>query len=61
MRLVIRPEFNVEEVQTWINYIIEVYGDEKAYRPGAKWYTYKDCLMPLNILYHGPLKDMYRY
>lgn len=54
-----KTEMNVKEVQTWINYIIEIYGDEKAYQPGAKWYTYKDCLMPLNILYHGPLKDMY--
>lgn len=55
-----KTEMNVEEVQTWINCILDTYGNEKAYQPGAKWYTYKDCLMPLNILYHGPLKDMYK-
>lgn len=54
-----KVEYNVEEVQTWIHCILENFGDEKAYQPGAKWYTYKDCLMPLNILYHGPLKNMY--
>lgn len=54
-----KTELNVEEVQSWINCILDTCGNEKAYQPGAKWYTYKDCLMPLNILYHGPLKDMY--
>jgi hypothetical protein len=54
-----KTEMNVEEVQSWIHCILDSYGNEKAYQPGAKWYTYKDCLMPLNILYHGPLKDMY--
>ena len=55
-----KTELNVEEVQTWINCILDSCGNDKAYQPGAKWYTYKDCLMPLNILYHGPLKDMYK-
>lgn len=55
-----KTEFNVNEVQDWINDIIANYGDVLAYQSGAKWYTYKDCLMPLNILYHGPLKDMYK-
>lgn len=54
-----KVEYNVEEVQTWIHCILDSFGNEKAYQPGAKWYTYKDCLMPLNILYHGPLKYMY--
>lgn len=54
-----KTELNVEEVQSWINCILDTCGNDKAYQPGAKWYTYKDCLMPLNILYHGPLKDMY--
>lgn len=55
-----KTELNVEEVQSWINCILDSCGNDKAYQPGAKWYTYKDCLMPLNILYHGPLKDMYK-
>ena len=54
-----KVEYNVEEVQTWIHCILDTFGNEKAYQPGAKWYTYKDCLMPLNILYYGPLKYMY--
>lgn len=54
-----KTELNVSEVQSWISCIIDAYGNDNAYQSGAKWYTYKDCLMPLNILYYGPLKDMY--
>lgn len=54
-----KTELNVEEVQSWIYCILDTHANEKAYQSGAKWYTYKDCLMPLNILYNGPLKDMY--
>lgn len=54
-----KTEMNVEEVQTWTNLILENYGDTLAYCTGEQRYDIKDCLMPMNVLYHGPLKDMY--
>lgn len=56
-----KSEFNIDQVQAWVQCILDAWGEHDAYFNNLrdKYYKIKDVLMPLNILYYGPLKDMY--
>ena len=50
-----KSEFSVVEVMSWVDYLIEEFGDKPAYAH----YTIKDVLMQMELMYNGPLGEMY--
>lgn len=48
-------EYEILKVMTWVDEILEKYGNEIAYGN----YKIKDVLMRMDLLYYGKLKDMY--
>lgn len=55
-----KSEWDVRDVKDWVDWLLENFGEDEAYTTNEKIYYIKDCLMPMDILYHGKFNKLYK-